>query len=275
METSTVNPELLNTLGWIVILGSLFSATLLCILNSVFPAARNRLTDTLIARSWSRRQGLLLLGAFIGLSVLISLLQILPGVDQSDLAQLLIILLFSFSQIAVLQALGRSRAKGWSEDFGMARKRLKLLPLSFLIYLAVLPLIGLISLLYQKILVQLLGNEVEIQAIAQLISDSNSWVKAGYIALAVVAAPLYEEIIFRGVLFPMAARRIGLPGSILAISAVFALLHLHLPSLMPLFLLSIVLCLTYWRTGSLWTSIGLHALFNGATVLALAFNGNV
>jgi membrane protease YdiL (CAAX protease family) len=275
METSTVNPELLNTLGWIVILGSLFSATLLCILNSVFPAARNRLTDTLIARSWSRRQGLLLLGAFIGLSVLISLLQILPGVDQSDLAQLLIILLFSFSQIAVLQALGRSRAKGWSEDFGMARKRLKLLPLSFLIYLAVLPLIGLISLLYQKILVQLLGNEVEIQAIAQLISDSNSWVKAGYIALAVVAAPLYEEIIFRGVLFPMAARRIGLPGGMLAISAVFALLHFHLPSLMPLFLLSIVLCLTYWRTGSLWTSIGLHALFNGATVLALAFNGNV
>jgi membrane protease YdiL (CAAX protease family) len=275
METSTVNPELLNTLGWIVILGSLFSATLLCILNRVFPAARNRLTDTLIARSWSRRQGLLLLGAFIGLSVLISLLQILPGVDQSDLAQLLIILLFSFSQIAVLQALGRSRAKGWSEDFGMARKRLKLLPLSFLIYLAVLPLIGLISLLYQKILVQLLGNEVEIQAIAQLISDSNSWVKAGYIALAVVAAPLYEEIIFRGVLFPMAARRIGLPGGMLAISAVFALLHFHLPSLMPLFLLSIVLCLAYWRTGSLWTSIGLHALFNGATVLALVFNGSV
>jgi membrane protease YdiL (CAAX protease family) len=275
METSTVNPELLNTLGWIVILGSLFSATLLRILNSVFPAARNRLTDTLIARSWSRRQGLLLLGAFIGLSVLISLLQILPGVDQSDLAQLLIILLFSFSQIAVLQALGRSRAKGWSEDFGMARKRLKLLPLSFLIYLAVLPLIGLISLLYQKILVQLLGNKVEIQAIAQLISDSNSWVKAGYIALAVVAAPLYEEIIFRGVLFPMAARRIGLPGGMLAISAVFALLHFHLPSLMPLFLLSIVLCLAYWRTGSLWTSIGLHALFNGATVLALVFNGSV
>lgn len=275
MDNSTVNPELLNIIGWALILGSLFSAALLFILSREFPATRDRLTRIMTARSWRGRQGILLLGAFVGLSILISMLQLLPGVDQSDRMQFLVVLLFATSQIAVLGALGRRRKRGWAQDFGMGWRPLKLLPLSLLIYIAVLPLIGIISHLSQKMLELLLGTEADIQAIAQLIGNSSSWVKAGYILLAVVAAPLYEEIIFRGVLFPIAARRIGIPGGILAVSAVFALLHFHLPSLMPLFLLSIALCLAYWRTGSLWTSIGLHALFNGASVLVLSLQGGV
>ena len=85
--------------------------------------------------------------------------------------------------------------------------------------------------------------------------------------------PLYEEVLFRGVLFPYLTKRAGLAGGTLLVSALFALLHFHLPSMAPLFLLSIALCLAYWRTGSLWVNIGIHAIFNATSILALNIVG--
>ncbi len=88
--------------------------------------------------------------------------------------------------------------------------------------------------------------------------------------LAVVMAPLFEELFFRGFLFRGLARSWGWPLGAVVSSAVFGAAHMQLTVFVPLFALGFVLAWTYERTGSLWTPISLHAVFNGISVLAWA-----
>jgi membrane protease YdiL (CAAX protease family) len=82
-------------------------------------------------------------------------------------------------------------------------------------------------------------------------------------AIIVVAAPLVEELLFRGVV----AESLGRRGAAIAIgvsSFLFALAHLR--SLPYYTGCGIVLGLLYWRRG-LWASIAAHATFNGCLVV--------
>jgi membrane protease YdiL (CAAX protease family) len=88
---------------------------------------------------------------------------------------------------------------------------------------------------------------------------------------AVVAAPLFEELFFRGFAYPVLKQRIGAAWALVTISAVFALIHFHLPSMAPLFALSIGLGIVYEMTGSLLAPIAMHALFNAANVAMLLY----
>ena len=84
-------------------------------------------------------------------------------------------------------------------------------------------------------------------------------------------APLFEEIFFRGFLFRGFANSWGWGWGAAASAAVFGIAHLQLDVFVPLFALGLGLAWVYHRTGSLWTSISLHALFNGISVLAWYF----
>ena len=53
------------------------------------------------------------------------------------------------------------------------------------------------------------------------------------------------------------------------ISVVFAISHLHGPSLLPLYVLALGLGLAYELTGSLLTSMTMHSMFNGLMILRL------
>ena len=86
--------------------------------------------------------------------------------------------------------------------------------------------------------------------------------------LAVVMAPFFEELFFRGFLFRGLARSWGWPLGALVSGAIFGAIHLQLTVFFPLFVLGVVLAWVYQRTGSLWTSITLHAVFNGISVIA-------
>jgi membrane protease YdiL (CAAX protease family) len=97
--------------------------------------------------------------------------------------------------------------------------------------------------------------------------------KVALIFIAVIIAPLFEEILFRGLLFPWVVRRAGLWPAVGLVSLFFAAIHMHLPSLLPLFLLSSFFCLAYARTRSLLVPIGMHAAFNGVTVILLFIMG--
>jgi membrane protease YdiL (CAAX protease family) len=94
-----------------------------------------------------------------------------------------------------------------------------------------------------------------------------------FILVAVVMAPVFEEIVFRGFLFRGFANSWGWLWGALASSAVFGLAHLQLDVFVPLAALGFALAWVYKRTGSLWTCIAMHALFNGVAVLAWALTG--
>ena len=92
------------------------------------------------------------------------------------------------------------------------------------------------------------------------------------IALAVVGAPVYEEVLYRGIvqqaLVGAGMRRWP---AILATSVLFTLVHLgavtSVDGLLALFVLSIGFGWVYEKTGRLSASITMHAAFNVANLL--------
>jgi membrane protease YdiL (CAAX protease family) len=94
-----------------------------------------------------------------------------------------------------------------------------------------------------------------------------------FVLVAVIMAPLFEEIVFRGFLFRGLANSWGWVWGALASSAVFGLAHLQLDVFVPLAVLGFALAWAYRQTGSLWTCIIMHALFNLIAVIAWAVTG--
>lgn len=90
------------------------------------------------------------------------------------------------------------------------------------------------------------------------------WLMAG---AAVVAAPLCEEIVFRGYLYGAAKRFAGPWAAGFFSALVFSSVHGSLVALLPLFVFGCLLVYVYEKTGSIWAPIAIHFCFNGATVL--------
>ena len=82
-------------------------------------------------------------------------------------------------------------------------------------------------------------------------------------------APIFEEIIFRGVLLPILSRDFGKIIGILFSSFIFALAHLSFSEFPPLFILGIGLACTRLISGRLISSVVMHSLWNGLTFLNL------
>ena len=91
-----------------------------------------------------------------------------------------------------------------------------------------------------------------------------------FVLVAVVMAPAFEEIVFRGFLFRGLANSFGWVWAALISAALFGGAHLQLDVFLPLAALGFILAWAYHRTGSLWTNITMHALFNAIAVLAWA-----
>lgn len=92
--------------------------------------------------------------------------------------------------------------------------------------------------------------------------------------VAVLTAPIAEEVVYRGVLYPAIARRFGAVASVIAVSALFLLVHAEqyaaAPAIMlPLGLLSVALTTLRAVSGSIMPSVVLHVLFNGVQVALL------
>ncbi len=94
-----------------------------------------------------------------------------------------------------------------------------------------------------------------------------------FVLVAVIMAPLFEEIVFRGFLFRGLANSWGWVWGALVSSSVFGLAHLQLDVFVPLTALGLALAWVYRRTGSLWTCIVMHAIFNLIAVVAWALTG--
>jgi membrane protease YdiL (CAAX protease family) len=93
-----------------------------------------------------------------------------------------------------------------------------------------------------------------------------------WIAL-VVAAPVSEEVFFRGFLFEgIRCTRLGSAGAVIVTSLGWALVHLQydMYEMTTVFVLGVVLALARLRTNSLYTTIAMHALVNFLATLEAA-----
>jgi membrane protease YdiL (CAAX protease family) len=216
---------------------------------------------------------LVLAALYAGTSALYALM--IPGGSGLDApAVIMQTLCFHVPGLVALVLLVRQSGFSFREQFGFHLKKAPaFLGAAVLLYLAALPLLWFYSMLYQIFLHQL-GHGFYLQDVAQLLLTPAPWPVRGYLLFTVVVlAPVFEELVFRGVLLPFFVNRAGLLPGIALLSLLFAGLHLHIPSLVPLFLLSAVFSLAYARTRSLLVPIGMHILFNSVTVMLLLLPG--
>jgi ABC-2 type transport system permease protein len=84
-------------------------------------------------------------------------------------------------------------------------------------------------------------------------------------AVAVIAAPIFEEFVFRGLVFRGLRRSFGLGLATLASAAIFAIVHPPV-SVIPVFVMGAAAALVYQRAGMLLAPIVLHAVYNAAVL---------
>jgi membrane protease YdiL (CAAX protease family) len=97
--------------------------------------------------------------------------------------------------------------------------------------------------------------------------EKRSFVNLGLwvLPLALIAAPLFEEFIFRGLIFGGLRRSFGLWPATLASAALFAIMHPAI-SIFPVFVLGVCTALVYERTRSLLAPMLTHAVYNAIAV---------
>jgi ABC-2 type transport system permease protein len=82
-----------------------------------------------------------------------------------------------------------------------------------------------------------------------------------FLGLGVLAAPLFEEFIFRGILYRGLRRSLHAPRAVLASALVFALVH-PVVAAPPVFVMALLAATAYERTGWLATPIAAHMSYN-------------
>lgn len=138
-------------------------------------------------------------------------------------------------------------------------------------YCAALPIVVLVSLINQ----QLWQGQGGSNPLLQLALDSQDTMALGLFFLtAAIAAPIFEELLFRGFLLPSLTRYVPVWSAIIFSSLLFAIAHLSLSEILPLTALGVVLGIVYTRSRNLLAPMLLHSLWNSGTLLSLFILGS-
>jgi membrane protease YdiL (CAAX protease family) len=138
-------------------------------------------------------------------------------------------------------------------------------------YFIALPLVVIISLINQQ-LWQGQGGSNPLLFLA--LEAQDKVVLAIFFFTASIAAPFFEEIMFRGFLLPSLTRYVPVWAAICLSSLLFAIAHLNLSEVLPLAMLGIILGVVYTRSRNLLASMLLHSLWNSGTLISLFILGS-
>jgi membrane protease YdiL (CAAX protease family) len=115
-----------------------------------------------------------------------------------------------------------------------------------------------------------LFGDLDLQEPVKMLRDSESTLHLVLsIAMACVAAPVVEEMLFRGYLYGTLRQLTHPVFASVIVGALFAVVHGNLPALLPLWVFSILLSLAYEFTRCLWVPVGMHVFFNAANIVLM------
>ncbi|HAN73086.1 MAG TPA: CPBP family intramembrane metalloprotease domain-containing protein [Planktothrix sp. UBA8407] len=138
-------------------------------------------------------------------------------------------------------------------------------------YLVALPLVILVSLINQK----LWDGQGGSNPLLPIALESRDSVALGiFFITASIAAPIFEETMFRGFLLPSLTRYLPLGSAILLSGFLFAVAHFNVSEILPLMTLGIVLGFVYTRSRNLLAPMFMHGLWNSGTLLSLYVLGS-
>ncbi|MGE5560827.1 MAG: lysostaphin resistance A-like protein [Chloroflexota bacterium] len=191
--------------------------------------------------------------------------------DWADQAQFAIATSLEMSILVWLVGVVARRSGGAWRDVGVVRKVswapvLIGLASGFVIYY----LVG-----FCDYIVSLIGgirpNEHPVVAI---VNEARNWREMVLpMLLAGLAVPLGEEVFFRGFAYPALRNRLGVWPAIIVTGLAFALLHFDPFGLLALTAAGVALTFLYERTGSLWSVLIAHGVWNILVAAGLFISG--
>ncbi|SHG51663.1 hypothetical protein SAMN02745221_00364 [Thermosyntropha lipolytica DSM 11003] len=127
-----------------------------------------------------------------------------------------------------------------------------------------------IFILLSSIPINYLNPDLSPQLYEEILRSVQNKYQLGLLFLSgALLAPLSEELFYRGMIYPVLRRYLGVRGGILLGGVIFGLAHMDLWRALPLSIGGIILCYIYEKTGSLWPSIAAHGIWNGTMALIL------
>jgi len=133
-------------------------------------------------------------------------------------------------------------------------------------WLMVMPLVLLVGWLMNEII----GDQGGSNPLLELVLGSDEFIPLFLLLITtVVLAPVFEELVFRGILLPVLVSKVGKITGVILSALIFALAHLSVGELPPLFVLGIGLGLMRLSSGRLFPCALMHSLWNGVTFISL------
>ena len=133
-------------------------------------------------------------------------------------------------------------------------------------WLTIVPFVLLVSLIMNNLIENQNGSNPLLEIV---LNNKNYFSFVILFVTTTILAPFFEEIIFRGILLPTLSKDFGIIWSIIVSAFIFALAHLSVGEMPPLFVLGIGLGITRVASGNLLSAVIMHSLWNGVTFLNL------
>jgi membrane protease YdiL (CAAX protease family) len=187
-----------------------------------------------------------------------------------------IIVLVAFFQGAALiwiAVLLRQSNLSWREAFGLRPpSRAKAVASGLAVGILILPVMWLLQMISQMVMEWLQFKPVAQAAVEELQNTALSAPeKILFAVFTILLAPVAEEALFRGVLYPT-IKQTGHPRwALWGTSVAFGIMHFNGAAFVPLVFLAVVLTFLYESSGSLLTPIATHSIFNAANYFYLVF----
>ena len=181
-------------------------------------------------------------------------------------------LTFQGMALALTHFFLREHGVTWSEGFGFRSHRPgRTLLLAVTVGVVVLPIALALAWLSGKAMSTFHFDPVVQNTVQTLQTAESHQLKILLGILAVFVAPVAEELVFRGILYP-AIKQLGYPRLALwGTSLLFAAIHNNAMIFLSLTLLAVILTLLYETTDNLLAPILTHSLFNLANFFWLVF----
>lgn len=138
----------------------------------------------------------------------------------------------------------------------------------------ILLLMGLDGLGMKEWLAERLGPEQRQVVVKEMIAAQDVQKKLIMILGACVIAPVAEEIIFRGYLYPVVKRYTEPVVAALFTGIMFGAIHGNAWAMIALSIFGVLLAVLYEKSGSIWACILCHALFNGINTVVMLTMGD-
>lgn len=191
----------------------------------------------------------------------------MPGTEALQLA--ITTLSFQGAVLILVRRLVQEHGLNWQHAFGVGRQWPRAVAIGFMSAVSILPVTWGLRVISVKAMGWLgldpsVQHAVDIFSLTDAVSDR---IVLGVAAL--VIAPVAEELLFRGVMYP-ALRGFGFGRWAFWITAaVFSLIHFDLATFLPLFAFACLLNVLYDRTGNLLACVAAHATFNAVNLIML------